>query len=119
MSSFLSTRGVRVPTPVAINIDEHMLRPTTAPIIGLVSINLNPAKIPSMRPYRTPSNSPTLSSFNITVNSFPIVILPVAIPLTTIVDDCVPTLPPIPIIIGIKDAKTIIFSSIFSKFPII
>ena len=88
ISNFLKNKGVNVPTPVAIIIDEHMLKPTTTPIIGLVSIKRNPAKIPSITPYKTPRIKPALSSFSIIVSSFPIVILPVAIPLTMIVEDC-------------------------------
>ena len=118
ISSFLKAKGVNVPTPVAIIIDEHMLKPTTTPIIGLVSIKRNQAKTPSIIPYKTPRIKPALSSFNIVANSFPIVILPVAMPLTIIVEDCVPIFPPMPIIIGIKEASTIMFSRRFSKLPI-
>ena len=45
--------------------------------------------------------------------------LPVAKPLTMIVEDCVPTLPPIPMITGINAARAMAFSSKPSKTPMI
>ena len=47
MSNFLKTKGVKVPTPVAIIIDEQILKPTTTPIIGSVFKKRNPANNPS------------------------------------------------------------------------
>ena len=45
--------------------------------------------------------------------------LPVAIPRTMIVDDCVAIFPPIPRITGMNAANATIFASIFSNAPII
>ena len=87
ISNFLKTKGVNVPTPVAIIIDEQILNPTTIPITGSVSKKRSPANNPSMRPYNKPRIKPVFSSFNIVAPSSPIVILPVAIPRTIIVED--------------------------------
>ena len=87
ISNFLKIKGVNVPTPVAITIDEQILRPTTTPIIGSGSKKRNQANNPSIRPYNKPKIKPILSSFNIIIPSFPMVILPVAIPRTIIVED--------------------------------
>ena len=87
ISNFLKISGVKVPTAVARSIEEHILSPPTTPYIGSEPRNLKFANTPSIIPYNTPSINPTLSSFKSTLNSFPISILPVAIPLTIIVED--------------------------------
>ena len=63
--------------------------------------------------------APTIISLNINGNVFATSTLPVAKPLTIIVDDCVPIFPPIPIITGINAASIIICSRRTLKYPII
>ena len=119
ISNLFNTKGTNDPIVAANIIDIEMLRPTTRPNNGDVSINWNIAKIPKRRPYSNPSISPTRISFNKTFMEFSKLTRPVAKPLTIIVDDWVPTFPPIPIITGIKAARAMTFSNKLSKIPMI
>ena len=65
---------------------------------------------PIINPYVAPNKLPTITSFSIKGIVLATSTLPVAKPLTTIVEDCVPTFPPIPMITGINAAKMIICS---------
>ena len=56
-------------------------------------------------PYNTPRIKPMASSLKTTGQRSLTFMRPVARPRTTIVDDCVPIFPPIPIITGIKAAR--------------
>ena len=103
----------------AMIMDIHMLNPTTTPIIGETSINWKIAKTPNNNPYKIPNISPTLISLNKILTEFSILTLPVANPLTIIVEDWVPILPPIPIITGIKAANAMVLFNTSSKTPII
>ena len=62
ISTFLKTKGVNVPTPVAIIIVEQILNPTTTPIIGSVFKKRTPANNPSIRPYNNPKIKPQAHS---------------------------------------------------------
>ena len=103
----------------AIIIDAQILKPTTRPRIGDTSKNRKIAKIPKRIPYKIPRISPTRISFNKIFTEFSSPTRPVANPRTIMVEDCVPILPPIPIITGMNAASTIVFCSISSKTPII
>ena len=113
--SFLRTIGTLAPTAVAIVIEQKMLNPITIPKFGIEVPVMYSEAIPTNKPYVDPSKLPTNSSFKISGIVFVTSTLPVASPLTTIVEDCVPTLPPIPIITGINAAKTIICCKILLK----
>ena len=106
--SFLRTIGTLAPTAVAIVIEQKILKPITIPRFDIeVPVIYSEAR-PTNKPYAPPSKLPTITSFKINGIVFVTSTLPVASPLTTIVEDCVPTFPPIPIITGINAAKTII-----------
>ena len=108
--SFLRTMGTLAPTAVAMVIEQKMLKPITKPRLDIdVPVIYSEAK-PTNRPYAAPKKLPTTTSFKINGTVLVTSTLPVASPLTTIVEDCVPTLPPMPIITGINAAKTIICS---------
>ena len=106
--SFLRIIGTLAPTAVAMVIEQKMLKPITKPRLDMgVPVIYSEAK-PTNGPYAAPNKLPTTTSFKISGTVLVTSTLPVASPLTTIVEDCVPTLPPIPIITGINAAKTII-----------
>ena len=108
--SFLRTIGTLAPTAVAIVIEQNMLNPMTKPMLVIEFPVIYSEARPTIRPYAVPNKLPTITSFKINGMVFVTSTLPVASPLTTIVEDCVPTLPPMPIITGINAAKTIICS---------
>ena len=108
--NFLRTIGTLAPTAVAIVIEQNMLKPITKPRLDMVVPEIYSEAIPTSKPYAIPSKLPTNTSFKINGTAFVTSTLPVASPLTIMVEDCVPTLPPIPIITGINAAKTIICS---------
>ena len=109
--SFFRIIGTLAPTAVAIVIEQNMLNPITRPRLFIeVPVIYSEAR-PTNKPYVAPNKLPTITSLKINGKVFVTSTLPVASPLTTMVEDCVPTLPPIPIITGINAAKTIICSN--------
>ena len=76
------------------------------------------ANNPNNNPYKIPRIIPTRISFNIIDKLFPTLTRPVASPLTTNVDVCVPILPPIPMITGINAARARVSFIVLSKKPI-
>ena len=104
--NFFSISGTLAPTVVAIVIEQAILSPMTKPRFSNCIPAMNSDVAPTKIPYPTPKIAPTIISFTIRGKVLPTSTLPVANPRTIIVDDCVPIFPPIPIITGMKEAKT-------------
>ncbi len=97
--------GIDDPRRAAEKIAKNIESPTTTPKpwFACSILAANPAIEPQMRPKK----SPTLISLSNNLKKFKVFIRPVAIPRTTMAEDCVPTFPPIPIITGINRAREI------------
>ena len=77
--------------------------PVTKPKIGLLSIHIAPRA--TTLPITIPLKIPTPSSFKRIFMAFSLVNSPRDNPRTTMVNDCVPAFPPIPVTIGITVAS--------------
>ena len=87
-----------------------MLKAITSPKSGSDDFVIYADAAPTTEPYNAPKIAPTIISLKISGKVLVTSTRPVASPLTIIVDDCVPILPPIPMITGMKAASIIICS---------
>ena len=108
ISNRFKIKGTNEPIEAAMIIDAQILSPTTSPSRGDTSRKRKTANIPRRRPYRIPRIRPTRISLKRIFVEFSKFTRPVAKPRTIMVEDCVPILPPMPIITGIKAPSAIV-----------